>query len=434
MAIYHFSAKTGSRQGGQCAAAKFDYIARLGKSAKNGDKVVHVLHGNLPAWAQQSPRSYWNAADLYERANGRLFKEVEVALPRELNHLQRVELAEAFARTITTLPVGTLPFVLGMHEGKPTDENSGNPHAHIAISERVNDGHARRESTWFGRAAVGRGKQAQDGGASKTDLLKPEQWLIDTRKLWADMCNAALLKAGSSARIDHRTLKDQGIDRPAPLHLGPQACGFERRTGQISWRRREAEERALAEKLALAALDEEIRIAREKELIAYANFAREAGFLAEMEREEAEKLEHRKAVRAADEQRFSAPAAELSFDGFDCANPLKFSKVYESDFYKVKEMPSGARLHLRMPADRVAFVEHKHRIRMAKTDSMNRESVAEAIQVASDKWGSIKPTGSPEFKKLVFETAAELGLAHLISDDSAPPPAAPSPPPLRFKA
>lgn len=431
MAIYHLSAKTGSRQGGQSAAAKFDYIARQGKSAKNGDKVVHVLHGHLPVWAQQSPRSYWNAADLYERTNGRLFKEVVAALPRELNSAQRIELAEAFARKITTLPMGTLPFVMGLHEGKATDENSGNPHFHIAISERLNDGHARKESTWFGRAAVGKGKQAQDGGAAKTDLLKPEEWLMSTRELWADMCNEALLKAGSVARIDHRSLKDQGIDRPAPLHLGPQACAFEQRTGQISWRRREAEERALAQKLAIQALEEEIEVALEKERIAYENFAREAGYLAELEREEAEELENKKAARAADEQR-PAPAAELSLNGFDCANPLKFSKVYESDFYKIKEMPSGARLHLRMPVDRVVFVEHKHHIRMSKTDAMSRESVAEAIKVACEKWGTIKVTGSDEFKQLVIETATELGLSHLISQKSAPLPA-PSPlPPTRF--
>lgn len=431
MAIYHFSARTGSRQGGQSAAAKFDYIARQGKSATNGDKVVHVLNGNLPAWAQESPRSYWNAADLYERANGRLFKEIDIALPRELNHGQRVDLAEAFARKITTLPVGTLPFVLALHEGKATESNPGNPHFHIAISERVNDGHARKESTWFGRAAVGKGKQAQDGGAAKTDLLKPEEWLMSTRELWADMCNEALLNAGSVVRIDHRSLKDQGIDRPAPVHLGPQVCAFEQRTGQISWRRRESEERALAQKLAIRALEEEIEVARENERVAYENFAREAGYLAELEREAAEELENKKAARAAEDRR-PAPAAELSLNGFDCANPLKFSKVYESDFYKIKEMPSGARLHLRMPVDRVVFVEHKHHIRMSKTDAMSRESVAEAIKVACEKWGTIKVTGSDEFKQLVIETATELGLSHLISQKSAPLPA-PSPlPPTRF--
>ena len=38
----------------------------------------------MPEWAEEDPRSYWKAADEHERVNGRLFREVEFALPREL--------------------------------------------------------------------------------------------------------------------------------------------------------------------------------------------------------------------------------------------------------------------------------------------------------------------------------------------------------------
>ena len=41
------------------------------------------------------------AADAHERANGRLFREVEFALPRELNEGEQIELAREFSRRLT---------------------------------------------------------------------------------------------------------------------------------------------------------------------------------------------------------------------------------------------------------------------------------------------------------------------------------------------
>ncbi|MES8783431.1 DNA primase, partial [Cutibacterium acnes] len=82
MAIYHLTAKTGSRNGGQSAKAKADYIQREGRYSRDRDEVLHTQSGHLPEWAER-PADYWDGADLYERANGRLFKEVEFALPVE---------------------------------------------------------------------------------------------------------------------------------------------------------------------------------------------------------------------------------------------------------------------------------------------------------------------------------------------------------------
>ena len=45
-----------------------------------------------------TPHSYWEAADEHERANGRLYREVQFALPKELNEEQRRELASGFAK------------------------------------------------------------------------------------------------------------------------------------------------------------------------------------------------------------------------------------------------------------------------------------------------------------------------------------------------
>ena len=54
---------------------------------------MYTESGHMPAWAEAEPTTYWDAADLYERANGRLFKRVEVALPLALTETEQRALA-----------------------------------------------------------------------------------------------------------------------------------------------------------------------------------------------------------------------------------------------------------------------------------------------------------------------------------------------------
>ena len=128
MAIYHLTAKTGSRTGGQSAASHADYIARDGQYERGeDDDVVHRESGHMPEWAQDDPRTYWAAADENERANGRLFRDVEFALPKELSERQQVALAREFSASVTTGTGERLPYTLAVHHGE-----GENPHAHLA--------------------------------------------------------------------------------------------------------------------------------------------------------------------------------------------------------------------------------------------------------------------------------------------------------------
>ena len=125
----------------------------------DGDRmeVEHREHGNMPKWAEADPRAYWQAADDNERANGRLFCQVEGALPIELGPEDRQALARRFARRLTDRE--QLPYTLAVHRGGHT-----NPHFHLVISERRNDGIERSAEQWFKRyngrtpSAGGRGK------------------------------------------------------------------------------------------------------------------------------------------------------------------------------------------------------------------------------------------------------------------------------------
>ena len=123
MAVYHLKVSIGSRAGGQSAGAKADYIEREGNYEKDREELEHKEHGNMPEWAKDDPHSYWKAADEHERANGRLYREVQFALPKELNEEQRRELASGFAKRLTEGRAATL------HAGRPSRRRGEPPRA-----------------------------------------------------------------------------------------------------------------------------------------------------------------------------------------------------------------------------------------------------------------------------------------------------------------
>ena len=122
VAIYHLKVGFGSRAGGQSASAKNDYIEREGCYAADGEEREHVERGHMPAWAQDDPHAYWQAADEHERANGRLwlYSEVQFALPRELDAGGRGALAGAFVEQVCARE--RPPYTLALHRGGPDGE------------------------------------------------------------------------------------------------------------------------------------------------------------------------------------------------------------------------------------------------------------------------------------------------------------------------
>lgn len=205
VAIYHLSVSSGNKAAGQAAVAKLDYILREGKYGRDRDEVARADSGNMPEWAEDSPRAYWQAADTYERANGRLYRQVEFALPNELGRRRQVEAVRAFAAALTDRD--RLPFTWAIHRGKAREPGKpDNPHCHLILSERAGDGIARAADKWFRRANR---KHPERGGARKVTATATREWLEDTRALWADIANRALERAGRGERIDELSLKDQ---------------------------------------------------------------------------------------------------------------------------------------------------------------------------------------------------------------------------------
>jgi len=217
MASYHLTAKIGKK--GK-AAAHAAYIAREGKYSGRDryEDLESTASGNMPEWSAHNAAHFWTAADEHERVNGSAYREIEVALPRELTPGQRLELVQEFIEQ----EIGDKhAYQFAIHTPKAAIEKDDQPHAHIMYSERIRDGIARDPEHYFKRYNA---KNPEKGGAKKfsggksSKELKAE--LLGLRERWAAMQNAHLEKHGYNDRVDHRSLKDQGIDREPEKHLG----------------------------------------------------------------------------------------------------------------------------------------------------------------------------------------------------------------------
>ena len=201
MAVFHIKASFGSRSGGQSARAKSDYIEREGRYEKDSEELEYKEHGNMPEWAEDDPGKYWEAADKHERSNGRLYSEIQFALPKELDDAGRRDVASDFTAQLTGPE--KLPYTMAIHRGGAEGEN---PHAHLMYSERGQDGIERSAEQWFRRY---NGKAPETGGARKSRLAKAGDWLENTRKAWEQTANQALERAGREERIDGRSLAER---------------------------------------------------------------------------------------------------------------------------------------------------------------------------------------------------------------------------------
>lgn len=211
MATYHCSMKIGKPGTGAAHAA---YICREGKYKDKPD-FERSDYGNMPKWAGDTPGEFWKAADEHERANGRPYREIEIALPRELNPEQRAELVREFAES----QLKGHPYTYAIHTPPAALDGGEQPHAHIMFCERKLDGIERNKEQFFKRA---NSAVPEKGGCAKDREWTKEDKLLKIRREWAIQQNRALEKAGSQERVDHRSLEAQGIDREPERHLGPK--------------------------------------------------------------------------------------------------------------------------------------------------------------------------------------------------------------------
>ena len=201
MAIVHVAFKSSSLA--PPAAAHAQYLAREGQYEQRGGLEL-LESGNMPRFAEADPMSFWVAADAHERANGRTYTEVQVALPRELDPDQRQELSR---ETVRELLGDRFAYTLAVHSPLAKD-NIDQPHLHLMFSERAVTDATREmaEDRFFKR-----------NGAKKdpewNNRNKPEE----VREKWVGMMNGAMRKAGIDQHLDARSWAEQGREDLAAL-------------------------------------------------------------------------------------------------------------------------------------------------------------------------------------------------------------------------
>jgi len=160
----------------------------------------------VPAPWARNRESLWNTAEHAEkRHNARVAREYQLSLPAELSAAQRIAVARAFSREVAQRY--NVAVDLAVHEPRAGGD-ARNFHAHLLSTTR--------EVTPAGLAAKA-GLDMRPVERRRRQLADHRQEYLSLRERWATLVNEALREANVAARVDHRSLAAQGIDRePQP--------------------------------------------------------------------------------------------------------------------------------------------------------------------------------------------------------------------------
>ena len=208
MAIFHLSAQMIKRSSGRSCVAAAAY--RAGECLQNiredreadFSRKREVEHSEIlapkkaPEWASDREQ-LWNEVDAAEkRKDAQTAREINMALPRELDLDQQVHLMRSFCESELVSKGMVADF--SIHK----DKKNHNPHAHIMLTTRTisKDGFGKKERSWNDKSVL-------------------EDW----REKWAEFSNVALERFGHKERISHKSNKARGLTAEPTIHIGPAA-------------------------------------------------------------------------------------------------------------------------------------------------------------------------------------------------------------------
>ena len=201
--------RSGKIKDGATAKNRFHYITRTShfKSYKESisEQIEFVKSGNLPSFAEGKPAEFWQAAEVYERSNGRTCSSLVVALPKELNQAQRIELAEAFITEFADRY--RFPFSCAIHNHAGLIAGIEQPHLHLMYSERHMDGIDRSAEQFFKRYNP---KDPQKGGAQKltADVLGMGKAQLQLyRQKTEELINDSLMRYAPMKQVEIRGIQ-----------------------------------------------------------------------------------------------------------------------------------------------------------------------------------------------------------------------------------
>jgi ATP-dependent exoDNAse (exonuclease V) alpha subunit len=191
--------RAGQKLFGEREEKTYDYSRR----SKGVVESTILTPEGSPDWAH-NPGRLWNSVEAGEkRADAQLAREFILAVPPELSADEQFQLAVAWSRA--ELVASGMVAEVSLHHTK----TGKNPHVHILCTMRKLDGEkfsSKKATEW-------------------NDVALLSHW----RESWANAVNGALEQAGRPERVDHRSLKDQGIDRIPEPKIGVAATAMKRR-------------------------------------------------------------------------------------------------------------------------------------------------------------------------------------------------------------
>lgn len=217
MAIYRLEAKIiGREKRGRSVVAAAAYRAGTKLRDELRDKVYDyarrlkgVLNSQIlapagaPDWVLK-PERLWNTVEHGEkRKDAQLAREFILAVPYELGADAQFQTAVDWAQK--ELVASGMVAEVSLHHPR----SGKNQHVHILCTMRKLDG--------------------DKFSAKKSTEWNDVQLLVKQRESWANAVNAALEKAGCPERVDHRSLRERGIDLEPQPKIGVAATAMKRR-------------------------------------------------------------------------------------------------------------------------------------------------------------------------------------------------------------
>lgn len=233
MAIYNLRVEPDR---GRSAVYRYEYTLRVNDfSWEKNSKYDDFLFGqnvNMPDFASEDPKLFWESCENYERANANTFRTIDFSLPTELSDEENIELAARFAEELFG---DKFVYSMAVHSKPSSAQSIQNIHCHIMFSERKLDGIERDPKEFFKRFNR---KNPQLGGCEKTDEWTAYSKLYYIRQTWERIANEKLQEKGLEkiscrslyaqrldSLLEENYLKAELLDRP-PIHLEKSYIDF----------------------------------------------------------------------------------------------------------------------------------------------------------------------------------------------------------------
>ena len=221
MAIYHLSASIVKRSAGRSVVAAAAYRAGskiedlttglvhdyTRKQGIDHSEIISPISANLGNEWLTDRQELWNKIEEIEkRKDAQLAREITIAIPVELDRANQIELVREYVRA-NFVDRGMIADI-NLHH---LDGN--NPHAHVLLTMRNLQSNSKGEAKF---------------GLKNTEWNSKEL-LLDQRKSWEQITNKYLAAAGLEAKIDCRSLAEQGSPFIPQIHVGVHATAMKRK-------------------------------------------------------------------------------------------------------------------------------------------------------------------------------------------------------------